>query len=82
MLVNDLRDTGKELTFSVLVNVLVILPRHMHELCRKHGGVRANPWVAHGATTHCRRRDVIPRRTIDEHHLKSIIHYHLPSDGR
>ena len=29
-------------TFSLLVNVFVVLLRHMHELCRKYGRVREN----------------------------------------
>ena len=73
MSVNDLRNTGKDLTFSVLVNVFVVLLRHMHELCRKYGRFGTNPCVVLGATAHGRRSDVIPRCTVNEHHLKSVI---------
>ena len=79
-LVNDLLNTGNDLTFPVLMNVFVVLLRHVHELCRKYGRVHANPWVVLGATAHGRSGDVIPRCTIDEHHLKRIIHHCLSSD--
>lgn len=70
---NDYKNTRyRDPTFSVLENVFVVLLNHMHESRRQFGRIRTDLRVMPGAATHSRRRDVISRRMVDEHHLKRV----------
>lgn len=57
-------------TFPELVDAIPVLLRHVHKQSGKLVGPHLHLRVVCCGAAHGRRRDVIPRRMVGEHHLE------------